>query len=298
MEKKVLIASESAFRRNLFSEMLGSHKNIQIVEFVRNAQEAMEIIKTEKLDVLILDIEFENIAWFSQFYPVMKTSVIKIIILVDKDPQTINSSNIPKILESFDYVIKPQGIWKDELPKIRDKIVSKVLSVEISEKHKIESKQLQLNTNYLLEQSQKLVEHSTQKIRSINKSRSEEYFLELSPVNITKLDSKIIVIGASVGGPRTLRTIFSEIPNEFPAPILVVQHLNHLFMRQFVTSLRNICRLKVKIGLNYEEIQPGIIYFSPGDKHMQVTVKDYKPCIRTFEGEPVNFCRPSVDVLF
>ena len=69
-------------------------------------------------------------------------------------------------------------------------------------------------------------------------------------------------------------------------------------MRQFVTSVRNICKLEVKIGLNYEEIQPGIIYFSPGDKHMQVTVKNSKTCIRTFEGEPVNFCRPSVDVLF
>ncbi|MBA7715483.1 Protein-glutamate methylesterase/protein-glutamine glutaminase [subsurface metagenome] len=69
-------------------------------------------------------------------------------------------------------------------------------------------------------------------------------------------------------------------------------------MRQFVMSLKDICKVNVKIGMNYEEINPGIIYLSPGDKHMQVTVKNNKPCIRTFEGEPVNFCRPSVDVLF
>ena len=69
-------------------------------------------------------------------------------------------------------------------------------------------------------------------------------------------------------------------------------------MRQFVVSLKDVCKLNVRLGNNYEEIQPGTIYFSPGDKHMQVTVKNYKPCIRTFEGEPINFCRPSVDVLF
>lgn len=69
-------------------------------------------------------------------------------------------------------------------------------------------------------------------------------------------------------------------------------------MRQFVMALKEICKVNVKIGVNYEEINPGTIYFSPGDKHMQVTVKNKKPCIRTFEGEPVNFCRPSVDVLF
>ncbi|MFX1480496.1 MAG: chemotaxis protein CheB [Promethearchaeota archaeon] len=298
MEKKVLIASESAFRRNLISEMLGSHKDIQIVGFVRNAKEAIENIGIENLDILILDSEIENVDWISQFYPIMNTLSTKTIILLDKSPNSLNSPKLQNILDSNEYIVKPGGIWKHELPKIREDILSKILSSEITKTQNLDRKTRQFNTNFLLEQSRRLAENSNKKIKTLNKSRSEEYFLELSPVTITELDTKIIVIGASVGGPRTLRTIFSEIPNEFPAPILVVQHLNHLFMRQFVTSLRNICNLKVKIGLNYEDIQPGIIYFSPGDKHMQVTVKNNIPCIRTFEGEPVNFCRPSVDVLF
>ena len=302
MEKKVLIASESAFRRILISEMLGSHKDIRIVGLVRNAKEAIEIVGNQSQDALILDIEFENEDWFSQFYPMMKTFPIKTIILSDKNPNTLDSSKIPIILKSYDYIVKPNGVWKDELPKIRDKIISKVLMIEIPKIHKIVSKTRQINKDIFIQQSQKLkatkIEDSNKIIKPKIESRSEEYFLDLSPVTIKKLDTRVIVIGASVGGPRTLRTIFSEVPKEFPAPILVVQHLNHLFMRQFVTSLRDICKMDVKIGLNYEEIQPGIIYFSPGDKHMQVTVKNEKPCVRTFEGEPVNFCRPSVDVLF
>jgi len=301
-KRQVLIASESAFRRTLLSEILGSHKNIRIVGLVRNAKEAIEKIGNQSQDALILDIEFENEDWFSQFYPMMKTFPIKTIILSDKNPETLDSSKIPIILKSYDYIVKPDGIWKDELPKIRDKIISKVLMIEIPKIDKLDSKTRQFNKNLFIKQSQKLEEakfqNSAKKIKSRIDSRSEEYFLELSPISIKKPETKIVVIGASVGGPRTLRTIFSEIPHGFPAPILVVQHLNHLFMRQFVTSVRNICKLEVKIGLNYEEIQPGIIYFSPGDKHMQVTVKNNKPCIRTFEGEPVNFCRPSVDVLF
>lgn len=302
MEKKVLIASESAFRRILISEMLGSHKDIRIVGLVRNAKEAIEIVGNQSQDALILDIEFENEDWFSQFYPMMKTFPIKTIILSDKNPNTLDSSKIPIILKSYDYIVKPNGVWKDELPKIRDKIISKVLMIEIPKIHKIVSKTRQINKDIFIQQSQKLkatkIEDSNKIIKPKIESRSEEYFLDLSPVTIKKLDTRVIVIGASVGGPRTLRTIFSEVPKDFPAPILVVQHLNHLFMRQFVTSLRDICKMDVKIGLNYEEIQPGIIYFSPGDKHMQVTVKNEKPCVRTFEGEPVNFCRPSVDVLF
>ena len=277
MVKKVLIASESAFRRSFLSEMLGSHKDIIIVDFVRNSNEAIDIIEKKSLDALILDIEFENEEWVKQFYPIMKSFPIKTIILTDKNPKTLDSSNIPIILKSYDYIVKPNGVWKDELPKIRDKIISKVLMIEIPKIHKIDSKTRQMNKDIFIQQSQKLkatkIEDSNKIIKPKIESRSEEYFLDLSPVTIKKLDTRVIVIGASVGGPRTLRTIFSEIPKDFPAPILVV-------------------------GLNYEEIQPGIIYFSPGDKHMQVTVKNEKPCVRTFEGEPVNFCRPSVDVLF
>lgn len=302
MVKKVLIASESAFRRSFLSEMLGSHKDIIVVDFVRNANEAIDIIEKKSLDALILDIEFENEEWVKQFYPVMKSFPIETIILTDKNPKTLDSTNIPIILKSYDYIVKPNGVWKDELPKIRHNIISKVLMIEIPKIHKIGSKTRQMNKDIFIQQSQKLkatkIEDSNKIIKPKIESRSEEYFLDLSPVTIKKLDTRIIVIGASVGGPRTLRTIFNEVPKDFPAPILVVQHLNHLFMRQFVTSLRDICKMDVKIGLNYEEIQPGIIYFSPGDKHMQVTVKNEKPCVRTFEGEPVNFCRPSVDVLF
>ena len=159
-----------------------------------------------------------------------------------------------------------------------------------------------LNKQIFIQQSQKVKIKPEVQFNKILESsiehRSEDYFLDLTPITITKVSTKIIVIGASVGGPRTLRTILSDVPRDFPAPVLVVQHLNHLFMRQFATSLKNICKVNVKIGLNYEEIKSGTIYLSPGDKHMQVTAKDNKPCVRTYEGEPVNFCRPSVDVLF
>lgn len=253
MEKKVLIASESAFRRTLLSEMLGSHKNIRIVGLARNAKEAIEIVGNESQDALVLDIEFENEDWFSQFNQMMTIFPIKTIVLIDKNPNTLDSSKIPIIIKSYDYIVKPDGIWKDELPKIREEIISKVLMVEIPKIDKLDSRTRQFNKNLFIKQSQKLEETKIQSSGKKIDSRSEEYFLELLPVSIKKLETKIVVIGASVGGPRTLRTIFSELPKGFPSPILVVQHLNHLFMRLFVTSVRNICKLEVKIGLNYEE---------------------------------------------
>jgi len=310
MLKKVLIASESVFRRIFLSEMLDSHKEIEIVDNVRNDSEAIDVISKKKPDVLILDIEFENKDWYTQFYPIVKFYPINTIILTDVNPKNIDILDVPIILKSYDYIFKPMGVWKEELPKIKENILSKILMVDIPKIHKIDSKTRLMNKNVFIRQSQKLrtkeSERSSQieeitikpEIKPNIEPRLEEYFLEFTPTTYAKLETKIVVIGASVGGPRTLRTILSEIPRDFSAPILVVQHLNHLFMRQFVVSLKGECKLNVRMGRNYEEIHPGTIYFSPGDKHMQVTVRNNKPCVRTFEGEPINFCRPSVDVLF
>jgi len=314
MPKKVIIASESVFRRTFIASMLSSHKDIDVIGSTRNSDEFVGLVNKQNPDVLVLDIEVKDRAWLEPFKSIIKSFKFATIVLTDVDPKSVDVLNIPFILKSYDYVIKRMGIWKEELPKIREKIISKILMVGIPSTQKIDSKARLLNRNKFIRESQKLrskkkieplnkIEHRAEQTKVQNNAervdlKSDKYFLELSPVSEVQIKTKIIVIGASVGGPRTLRTILSEVPGNFPAPILVVQHLNHVFMRQFATSLRNICKVDVRIGKNYEEIQPGIIYVSPGSKHMQVTAKNKKPCIRTFEGELVNYCRPSVDVLF
>jgi len=337
MLRKIVIASESSFRREILSKMVSSNEKISVVETVRNNEEAIDVIKKKNPNILLLDIEFTNQEWFEQFYTLIGKCPIITIILTDTDPKILDSAKIPIILKSYDYIVKPKGVWKDELPKIREKIISKIEMAHILKIQKIDSKSRLLNKNNFIHQSQKSRStktdklnsnavqkidsksrllnknnfiHQSQKSRSMITDRlnssavpkieppSNESFLDLSPVSVKKLETKVIVIGASVGGPRTLRTIFSDIPRGFPAPILVVQHMNHMFMRQLATSIKSICKIDVKIGLNNEQIRPGIIYISPGEKHMQVAVKNGKPSIRTYEGKPVNFCRPSVDVLF
>lgn len=302
MLKTVLIASQSAYRRTLLSDMLSPHKGIKIADVARNGQESINIIKSKNPDVLILDIEYENKDWLIPFNFIIKQFNITTIVLTDVDPKNMDSLEVPLILKSYDYIVKPIGVWKDVLPTIGDKLILKVILADIGKNNKIDNKIRLLNKQIFIQQSQKVkIKPEVQFNKILEPSiehRSEDYFLDLTPITITKVSTKIIVIGASVGGPRTLRTILSDVPRDFPAPVLVVQHLNHLFMRQFATSLKNICKVNVKIGLNYEEIKSGTIYLSPGDKHMQVTAKDNKPSVRTYEGEPVNFCRPSVDVLF
>lgn len=121
---------------------------------------------------------------------------------------------------------------------------------------------------------------------------------DLTPIRGATITSNIIVMGASVGGPRTVTTILKEIPRRFNAPILIVQHLSSHFTDAFADNLDLECDLKIKVAKNGEYLQTGQVYIAPGDRHMEITVENKKPSIKIYKGTPVNFCMPSIDVLF
>ncbi len=133
-------------------------------------------------------------------------------------------------------------------------------------------------------------------VKTINKL--QDYTPDLKPVKDLILSSNVIVIGASVGGPRTITTILKEIPRSIRAPILIVQHLSAHFTEAFAENLNSECSLKIKVGSDGEILQNGIGYIAPGEMHMEIRVKNGKPSLKIYKGNPVNFCMPSIDVLF
>jgi two-component system chemotaxis response regulator CheB len=128
--------------------------------------------------------------------------------------------------------------------------------------------------------------------------REAKFVPDLAPVRGVVLESNIIVIGASVGGPRTITTILKELPRTLKVPILIVQHLSSHFTEAFVDNLDIECDLKVKVAKNGETLHPGVCYIAPGDNHMEIDVENKIPFLKIYKGTPVNFCMPSIDVLF
>jgi len=143
-----------------------------------------------------------------------------------------------------------------------------------------------------------VLDKKTVKIDSKVKKKSSFIIPDLKPAIGAEVKSDIIVIGASVGGPRTLRTILKDLPRNMSCPILLVQHLNAFFLESFVKSLNSACKIEVRTAKNGESLRPGIVYVSPGELHMELTLKGTDPVVRIFKGEPVNYCIPSIDVLF
>lgn len=104
---------------------------------------------------------------------------------------------------------------------------------------------------------------------------------------------KAIVIGTSAGGVDAFKRLIQQIGTELNLPVIVVQHLRK--GTSLAGLMAEMTGLKVKEAEPGEPILPGIIYFAPADYH---TAVEWDRTITLLSSEPINFSRPSIDVLF
>ena len=292
MTVKVLIAEDSAFQRKIISEMLAEHKNIDVLDAARNGEEAIRMVNKYQPDVLVLDLLMPKIDGLAALKVIMRENPTPTVIFSVLDPRSLDNSIKALVLGAVDYIIKPGGEWRIEFPKFKEELISKVLLASKSHvKKSIKNRKSFISEGAQFEKPKSIIKNISR--RKLQKSRPD-----LSPIPIKSLESNIIVMGASVGGPKTLKLILKGIPKDLLAPILIVQHLNEHFVDQFVNTLGLNSEAKIKVGVKNEIIEPGTVYISPGGKHMIVNVKNNKPCIDIINTQPVNFCKPSIDVLF
>ncbi len=106
---------------------------------------------------------------------------------------------------------------------------------------------------------------------------------------------KAIVMGVSAGGWVALPKVLAKMPEDFPLPIIVVQHLHPEQDGFTIKHFNDQCALLVKEACDKETIQTGTIYFAPPDYHLLI---EQDKTFSLSKDEKVNYARPSIDVLF
>ncbi|MEH2183058.1 chemotaxis protein CheB [Nostoc sp.] len=105
----------------------------------------------------------------------------------------------------------------------------------------------------------------------------------------------IVAIGASTGGQKPIIQILSALPVDFPAAIIVVQHMNPLYHSRLAHILRGYTALPVEQAKSGQIMRPGTVYTYLQDRHLVV---DANGSLSLLESPKINFVRPSVDKLF
>lgn len=105
----------------------------------------------------------------------------------------------------------------------------------------------------------------------------------------------VLAIGSSTGGPEALHAVIDRLPDDFPLPVFITQHMPKLFtavLADTISKRTGKCAVEATQGM---PVEPGKIYIAPGGQHMTIAGTRERSIIVLDQRPPVNFCRPSVD---
>ncbi len=279
----VLIIDDSALMRNLVSKIISHESGMTVVGTALNGVIGLKKVEELQPDVITLDLEMpelDGIAFLRELH--QRKIDTPVIILSSLAHAGAKITMQALSLGACDFVTKPSGSISLDIKDISKELCEKIYA------------------HY----------HFYQKKKGALGSKEEERPL-LDPKNPKKNSTwpkytppsklytpKILCIGASTGGPFALKSFLSGLSQDFPLPILIIQHMPKEFTGPFAESLNSICSLDVQEATDGAIIHPGKVYIAPGDMHMTMEDKKMVRVVRLNQQEPRNGHRPSVDVLF
>ena len=270
---RVLIVDDSAFMRRAIKNMLESDPEIKVIDTARDGLEGIE--KVEKLDpdVVTLDVEMPRMDGLEALKYIMERHPVPVIMVSSLTEEGAEPTLKALELGAVDFIPKALGNVSINIMKIRDDLIKKVK--EVAKRKDVVKK---ISARPIVKKVEPL------KVKS------------RGPAVASKV--MIVAIGVSTGGPRSLQQVLPLLPQDFPVPILIVQHMPKAFVPTFASRLDSICKLKVKVAESGEVVKKGIIYIAPGGIHMQVKKKSsIEVIIRLSDINYPTLFKPSVDVM-
>jgi len=270
--KKVLIADDSALVRKQLSEIIGT-LGFEI-ETARNGLEAVEKAIANQYDVITMDINMPVMDGISAVEKIMSERPTPILMISSLTTESAAITMEALDRGAIDYIAKP-GTMNVGKAENFDEIVHKVKTLSRIPPRRLKSISRRPVQRERRAQPQTATEHQP---------------IVGAPFN------KIVLIGASTGGPGLIEQICSALPTSFPFPVCVVQHMPEQFTAAFATRLDRSCSLRVVETKQNMELAPGNIYLARGGVHMHFAKKvSGKIVIREESNKNNKFFQPSVD---
>ena len=279
----VLVVDDSAFMRNLLMAALAQDPEIQVLDTARDGVEALQKIKRLNPDVVTLDVEMPHRDGLSTLEEIMNTAPRPVIMI--SNLTTRGAEITLKCLEAgaLDFIPKnnvyPESAAAELLPKI--KAVAK--------------KRALLSLRHNLRDARNVPSHSS--AFGHPSATGSAHPAACKPTPLSGYPRDIVAIGVSTGGPPAVQKILSALPANFPASILIAQHMPAAFTGTFAKRLDGQCAISVKEAEHGEKIQLGHAYIAPGGRHMLLERRGPVPEL-TITAEPVNeLYKPSATIL-
>ncbi|HUI74360.1 MAG TPA: chemotaxis response regulator protein-glutamate methylesterase [Candidatus Acidoferrum sp.] len=266
---RVLVVDDSALMRKLIPTILSRDPDIEVVGTAMDGAFALKKIEELHPDVVTLDLEMPRMDGMETLRLIMRRGPIPVILFSTHSKEGAYSTFKALALGAIDFVAKPKEAAAGHLDSIAGHLIEKIKVAKRASGRRLLSP---------------LVEE-------VPPARKKGNRPAVPP-------NRIIAIGVSTGGPNALQYVFSQIPADFPASFVVVQHMPEGFTEMFARRLDECCAIDVQEAKSGDLLVAGRVLICPGNRHLMVRRMPRGDMAVLSDSPPVNGHRPSVDVLF
>ena len=275
---KVLVVDDSAVVRQVMTALLAAAPGIEVIHAVADPLLAMERMKAQWPDVIVLDVEMprmDGITFLKKIMSERPTPVVICSTLTEKGAQTTMEALAAGAVA---IITKPKLGLKQFLNDSSDELVGAVRAAARAN-------------------VKRLVPRAHAPLPVVAKHNADVILPPADGNAMTQTTERVVAIGTSTGGTQALEEVLTALPRVSPG-IVIVQHMPEKFTAAFAERLNSICQIDVKEAQNNDRVLPGRALIAPGGRHMLLRRNGAQYYAEVVDGPLVNRHRPSVDVLF
>lgn len=273
MAYKVLIVDDSHFFQTRLKEIVNSHPDLVVIGVAANGQEAIDMARELRPDVISMDYEMPYLNGVSAVRAIMAERPVPIVMFSSLTYEGARITLEALHAGAVDFLPKNFADVSRGSDRLKRKLQDSLLFYAREARARVP------------------MARSAQGTRTPRDSRA------------TQPDSKslrarveLLIIGASTGGPVAVTDVLTQLPENFDVPIIVVQHMPENFTRVFAEGLNRRCAIQVREARNGDLLEPGLVLIAPGG--LQLMFNHQKDRIKVIEGDNRMTYKPSVDITF
>ncbi len=275
---KVLLVDDSAVVRQALAKVFSLAPDIEVIGSVIDPIFAMQRMKKQWPDVIVLDVEMprmDGITFLKKIMAERPTPVLICSTLTMKGSETTMQA---LCAGAVDIINKPTIGVKGFLQESAELLIDTVRGAACA--------------------NLKIIKRNAcRKLQVEPKLTADAMLAPGSSTSMAESTDKVVAIGTSTGGTQALELVLPTLPRVVPG-IVVVQHMPEKFTRSFAERLNSISLLDIKEASDKDRVIPGRALIAPGGKHMLLERIGARYYVRIKDGPLVSRHRPSVDVLF
>jgi len=274
--------------RKALQLMLESDPEIKVIGSARDGEEGVRKVKELRPDIITLDIEMPRMGGLEALDLIMKEAPTPVLVV-----SSLTTEGAKVTLEALDrgavdFIPKTQSFVAIDITNIKGDLIEKIKTIARKERRRRFMRPETVKRPSIKPSGT----GGTATEQPAAKSQDEKIY------DLSMFSPRALSIGVSTGGPPVVQKIISSLPENFPMPIFIAQHMPGSFTKSFAQRLNELSKVSVKEAEDGEEAKRGVVYVGRGGDHLILQRRGIRQIIRLSK-EPANLLyHPSADVLF